>query len=135
MISTQIFISAIVLLSVVQYITCLDKTGTTVGATKPNKDAYIDINKSESPSYITSLDKTGTTVGASTATKPDKDAYIGINKSESPSEEEAMMNEEIPEKKSMASRFCNLITKPISVFWEPIQGALSSSLKTAVKLF
>lgn len=50
-------------------------------------------------------------------------------------EEEAMMTEEIPEKKSMTSRFCNLITKPVSIFWGPIQGALSSSLKTAVKLF
>jgi len=46
-----------------------------------------------------------------------------------------MTKEIIPENKSMTSRFCNLITKPVGIFWEPIQGALSSSLKTVVKLF
>ncbi|XP_060846572.1 uncharacterized protein LOC132926250 [Rhopalosiphum padi] len=49
MISTRFFMSAITLLIVVQCITCLVKTGTNVGATKPDKNSFISINKSESP--------------------------------------------------------------------------------------
>ncbi|XP_025205455.1 uncharacterized protein LOC112601848 [Melanaphis sacchari] len=48
MISTRFFMSAIALLIVVQCTTCLDKTDTNVGATKPNMKLYIGDSKSES---------------------------------------------------------------------------------------
>ncbi|XP_026807012.1 uncharacterized protein LOC113549752 [Rhopalosiphum maidis] len=47
MISTRFFMSAITLLIVVQCISCLEKTDTKVGATKPDKNSFISINKSE----------------------------------------------------------------------------------------
>ncbi|XP_022167181.1 uncharacterized protein LOC111031509 [Myzus persicae] len=119
MISTWIFIPAIVMLSVVQCIPYLDKTVTTVFATKPNKSAYVSINNSESPSFITS---SAAANGGATKTNMSKSALANnYNKPANPTLDGEEINESDQMKTSVPTKIRHVVSKSIGLCFWPLK--------------